>query len=323
MLNHDDLAAFNDGTHSRIYDFLGAHPAAEGTRFAVWAPAADRVAVVGDFNGWDGAAHPLAPRGSSGIWEGQVAGAAEGHRYKYLVSTGSQHHEKADPMAQRTEEPPATASIIGGGAHDWGDATWIAERRARHALDAPVSVYEVHLGSWRRPDGRMPSYREIAGPLAEHVLAHGFTHVEFLPLMEHPFYGSWGYQTTGYFAPTARYGEPADLMALVDRLHQAGIGVLFDWVPSHFPEVAFALGTFDGTHLYEHADPRQGFHPDWKSLIFNYGRNEVRSFLISSAAFWLDRFHGDGIRVDGVASMLYLDYSRKAGEWVPNEYGGR
>jgi len=322
-LSDDDLHLFNEGTHSRLYDHLGNHPVAAGTIFGVWAPAADEVAVIGDFNGWDGAAHPLAPRGSSGIWEGVVPGATDGQRYKYRIRNGSWEQDKADPLAQRTELPPATASVIGAGTHDWGDAAWMAERGARHAHDAPVSVYEVHLGSWRRPGGRLPGYLEIAEPLSAYVRAHGFTHVEFLPLTEHPFYGSWGYQTTGYFAPTARYGEPGDLMALIDRLHQDGIGVILDWVPAHFPADEHALGRFDGTHLYEHADPKQGFHPDWKSLIFNYGRNEVRSFLISSAAFWLDRYHADGLRVDGVASMLYLDYSRKAGEWVPNEHGGR
>ena len=323
-LGPDDLWRFNEGTHARLFDHLGNHPAAGGgTRFAVWAPSAEGVTVVGDFDGWGGGDHQLAPCGSSGIWAGVVPVATDGHRYKYRIRHHGQVLEKADPMAQRTEEPPATASVIGHGAHEWGDEAWMAGRHRRHALDAPVSVYEVHLGSWRRPDGRLPSYRDIAEPLAEHVLGQGFTHVEFLPLMEHPFYGSWGYQTTGYFAPTARYGTPSDLMYLVDHLHQRGIGVIFDWVPSHFPEDAFALGRFDGTHLYEHADPRQGFHPDWKSLIFNYGRNEVRSFLISSAVYWLDRFHGDGLRVDGVASMLYLDYSREAGEWVPNEHGGR
>ena len=322
-LSDDDLHLFNEGTHSRLYDHLGNHPVAAGTVFGVWAPAADGVAVIGDFNGWDGAAHPLVPRGSSGIWEGVVADAADGHRYKYRIRNGSWEQDKADPFAQRTEVPPATASVVGTGAHEWGDGVWMAERGARHAHDAPVSVYEVHLGSWRRPGGGLPHYREIAEPLSAHVRAHGFTHVEFLPLTEHPFYGSWGYQTTGYFAPTARYGEPGDLMALIDRLHQDGIGVILDWVPAHFPADEFALGRFDGTHLYEHADPKQGFHPDWKSLIFNYGRNEVRSFLVSSAAFWLDRYHADGLRVDGVASMLYLDYSRKAGEWVPNEHGGR
>ncbi|MCB1013894.1 MAG: 1,4-alpha-glucan branching protein GlgB [Acidimicrobiales bacterium] len=322
-LGPEDLWSFNEGTHARLFDHLGAHPTAAGTRFAVWAPAADRVAVTGDFNGWDDGAHPLSPCGSSGIWAGVVPGAAPGNRYKYAIANGGRRLEKADPFARRTEVPPATASVIDDSTHAWGDAEWMAGRAQRHALDAPVSVYEVHLGSWRRPDGRLPTYREIAEPLAAHVRAHGFTHVEFLPLMEHPFYGSWGYQVTGYFAPTARYGAPADLMYLVDHLHQQGIGVLFDWVPSHFPEDAFALGDFDGTHLYEHADPRQGFHPDWKSLIFNYGRNEVRSFLVSSAVFWLDRFHGDGLRVDGVASMLYLDYSRADGEWVPNRHGGR
>ena len=322
-LSDDDLHLFNEGTHSRLYDHLGNHPVAAGTVFGVWAPAADGVAVIGDFNGWDGAAHPLVPRGSSGIWEGVVADAADGHRYKYRIRNGSWEQDKADPFAQRTEVPPATASVVGTGAHEWGDGVWMAERGARHAHDAPVSVYEVHLGSWRRPGGGLPHYREIAEPLSAHVRAHGFTHVEFLPLTEHPFYGSWGYQTTGYFAPTARYGEPGDLMALIDRLHQDDIGVILDWVPAHFPADEFALGRFDGTHLYEHADPKQGFHPDWKSLIFNYGRNEVRSFLVSSAAFWLDRYHADGLRVDGVASMLYLDYSRKAGEWVPNEHGGR
>lgn len=323
-LGPDDLWRFNEGTHARLFDHLGNHPAfGGGTRFAVWAPSAEAVAVVGDFDGWGGGGHALAPCGGSGIWAGIVPSAVEGQRYKYRIRHDGRELEKADPMAQRAEEAPATASVIGRGEHEWRDAAWMASRAERHALDAPVSVYEVHLGSWRRPDGALPNYRDIAAPLADHVLAQGFTHVEFLPLMEHPFYGSWGYQTTGYFAPTARYGTPSDLMYLVDHLHQQGIGVIFDWVPSHFPEDAFALGRFDGTHLYEHADPRQGFHPDWKSLIFNYGRNEVRSFLISSAVYWLDRFHGDGLRVDGVASMLYLDYSREPGEWIPNEHGGR
>jgi 1,4-alpha-glucan branching enzyme len=328
LLSEEDLYWFNEGTHRRLGEKLGAHPRpGGGVHFAVWAPNAVGVAVIGDFNHWDADAHALAPRGSSGIWEGVVDQAGAGNVYKFSITTSVGHRvEKADPFARCSELPPRTGSVIWDLDYEWGDTTWMRSRGERVALDAPLSVYEVHLGSWRRDPAqpqRLLSYAEVAQPLIDHVLAAGFTHVEFLPLMEHPFYGSWGYQTTGFFAPTRRYGTPQDLMSLIDRLHQAGIGVIFDWVPSHFPEDAFALAQFDGTHLFEHADPRLGFHPDWKSLIFNYGRHEVRSFLASSAEHWLSRYHVDGLRVDAVASMLYLDYSRQPGEWIPNVYGGR
>ncbi len=274
-----------------------------------------------------GAGTRLAPRASTGIWEGFIAGVGAGTVYKYHVesSHGGYVVDKADPFAFRAEVPPRTASVVADLEYAWGDDAWLARRATLDGAAEPMSVYEVHLGSWMRdPEGnRMLSYRELAPRLAEHVERLGFTHVELLPVMEHPFYGSWGYQTTGYFAPTSRYGGPADFMYLIDHLHQRGIGVLLDWVPSHFPSDEHGLAYFDGTHLYEHADPRQGYHPDWNSYIFNYGRNEVRSFLASSALFWLDRYHADGLRVDAVASMLYLDYSRKAGEWIPNVHGGR
>ena len=263
---------------------------------------------------------------SSGIWEAGIAGVRRGDAYKYRVvgADGRYVMDKADPFALCSEPPPLTASRAWTLDYEWGDAEWMATRRARNALDAPISIYEVHLGSWRRGEGnRLPTYREIAQPLAEYVRDLGFTHVELMPVTEHPFYGSWGYQTTGYFAPTARYGEPQDFMHLVDVLHRHGIGVILDWVPSHFPTDAHGLAYFDGTHLYEHADPRQGFHPEWNSSIFNYDRHEVRAFLLSSALFWLDRYHVDGLRVDAVASMLYLDYGRKEGEWIPNAFGGR
>jgi len=332
LLTDDDIYLFNEGSHFRLYDKLGSHQAeangVPGAYFAVWAPNAERVTVIGDFNGWDRASHPLRARASSGIWEGFVPGLTPGVRYKYWIE--SRYHgykvEKADPFAFHAETPPRTASLTCDLAYGWGDAAWMAQRANRNSLDAPISIYEVHIGSWRRvPEegNRWLTYRELAPLLADYVEDMGFTHVEFLPVMEHPFYGSWGYQITGYFAPTSRYGSPQDFMYLVDYLHQRGIGVILDWVPSHFPADQHGLGYFDGTHLYEHADPRKGFHPDWMSLIFNYGRNEVRSFLISSALFWLDKYHADGIRVDGVASMLYLDYSRREGEWVPNIYGGR
>ncbi|HZU80382.1 MAG TPA: 1,4-alpha-glucan branching protein GlgB [Acidimicrobiales bacterium] len=327
LLSDDDLYLFNEGTHRALAGKLGAHPQRGGTYFAVWAPSARSVTVMGDFNGWDGEAAPLAPRGSSGIWEGVVAGAEAGHVYKYVVTApDGRRLEKADPFAARAEEPPRTGSVIWPLDYEWHDADWMAKRGERIAMDAPVSVYEVHLGSWRRdpaqPD-RLLSYGEIAPVLAQYVAEAGFTHVELMPIMEHPFYGSWGYQTTGYFAPSSRYGSPQEFMALVDLLHQAGIGVILDWVPSHFPSDAFALAEFDGTHLYEHADPRLGVHPDWNSLVFNYSRHEVRSFLLSSAEHWLSTYHADGLRVDAVASMLYRDYSRRAGEWIPNEFGGR
>jgi 1,4-alpha-glucan branching enzyme len=330
LLTPEDLHWFNEGTHSRLFDKLGAHLVGTGndagTVFAVWAPNAERVSVVGDFNDWNPDAAPLHPRQTSGIWEGFLPRLGPGALYKYHVVSrhGGYRADKADPFAFRTEAPPKTGSVVWDLSYDWGDGAWMAGRGRANALDAPMSIYEMHLGSWMRGEGdRMLEYRELAPRLCEYLQRTNFTHVEFLPVMEHPFYGSWGYQTTGYFAPTARYGTPQDFMYLVDQLHQAGIGVVLDWVPSHFPTDDFALANFDGTHLYEHADPRKGFHPDWSSYIFNYGRNEVRSFLISSAMHWLSNYHADGLRVDAVASMLYLDYSRKEGEWIPNEYGGR
>jgi len=307
---------------------MGAHPREGGTSFAVWAPDAEKVSVAGDFNGWDRSKHPLSQRGVSGIWEGFVPGVGKGQIYKYhIVSRHNGYRvDKADPYAFHCETPPKTASVIWDLQYSWQDAEWMRTRRERNALGASISIYEVHLGSWMRsPDhpDRPLTYRELAVPLAEHARRVGFTHVELMPVMEHPFYGSWGYQVTGYFAPTSRYGTPQDFMFLVDTLHQAGIGVILDWVPSHFATDEHGLGLFDGTHLYEHADGKQGIHPDWNSYVFNYGRNEVRSFLLSSGLFWLDKYHADGLRLDAVASMLYLDYSRKPGEWIPNPHGGR
>jgi 1,4-alpha-glucan branching enzyme len=331
-LTDDDLFLFNQGRHFNLWEKLGAHVAtaggAAGTCFAVWAADAERVSVVGDFNGWDAARHPLHPRGQSGIWEGFIAGLGTGTLYKYHVASRYDGYraDKADPFGLHHEVSPKTASVVWDLDYAWGDAEWMAGRGARNSLAAPASTYEVHLGSWMRvPEegNRWLSYREMAPRLAEYVTRMGFTHVEFLPLMEHPFYGSWGYQVTGFFAPTSRYGTPQDLMFLIDALHRAGIGVILDWVPSHFPSDEHGLAYFDGTHLYEHADPRQGYHPDWGSYIFNYGRKEISSFLISSALFWLECYHVDGLRVDAVASMLYLDYSRKEGEWIPNAFGGR
>ncbi|HWA99118.1 MAG TPA: 1,4-alpha-glucan branching protein GlgB [Pirellulales bacterium] len=328
LLTRDDFYWFNEGTHQKLYEKLGAHCGSyrgvEGTYFAVWAPNARRVAahVYDD----PPAQYDLHPQGNSGIWSGFIPGCVHGHFYKYRVESqhGDYAIDKADPFATTNEEPPKTASIVWSLDYQWNDQAWMAERPRRNALDAPISVYEMHLGSWqRRDDGSFYGYRELAPRLIDYLRKLGFTHVEFLPVMEHPFYGSWGYQTTGYFAPTARYGAPQDFMFLVDQLHQAGFGVILDWVPSHFPNDAHGLSYFDGTHLYEHADPKQGIHPDWNSFIFNYGRNEVRSFLLSSARFWLEKYHADGLRVDAVASMLYLDYSRKPGQWVPNEFGGR
>jgi 1,4-alpha-glucan branching enzyme len=331
-LSAQDLYLFNEGTHSRLYRKLGAHlmsrDGGEGTYFAVWAPAAQHVSVVGDFNGWQPGDHTLRPRESSGIWEGFIPGLGQGTVYKYHI--GSHYHgyrvEKADPFAFFSEPPPRTASVVHGLDYPWDDGEWMATRRKRNSIRAPISIYEVHLGSWMRvpeEDNRPLTYRELAPKLAGHVRRLGFTHVEFLPVMEHPFYGSWGYQVTGFFAPTSRYGTPQDLMFLIDYLHQQGIGVILDWVPAHFPTDEHGLIYFDGTHLYEHADPKQGYHPDWHSAIFNFSRHEVRSFLLSSALFWLDHYHVDGLRVDAVASVLYRDYSRKEGEWVPNEFGGR
>jgi len=329
LLTEDDLFLFNEGSHFQIHTKLGAHPCSfdgrAGTFFAVWAPNANWVSVIGDFNGWDTAAHPLGPRGSSGIWEGFIPGVGKGNAYKFHI--GSHHRgyrvDKADPYGVFHEVPPRTASVVWDLEYAWGDEEWMRTRRDRNRLDAPMSIYEVHLGSWAREEGgRSLSYRELADRLVPYVAGLGFTHVELLPVMEHPFFGSWGYQTTGYFAPSSRYGTPQDFMYLVDRFHQAGIGVILDWVPSHFPTDEHGLAFFDGTHLYEHADIRKGFHPDWNSYIFNYGRHEVASFLLSSAYHWLDTFHADGLRVDAVASMLYLDYSRQPGEWIPNRYGG-
>lgn len=328
-ISSDDVFLFNEGTHYKLYDKLGAHLLPEGgVAFAVWAPNARAVSVIGDFNSWDRARNPMRPIGSSGIWAASVPAAGEGTVYKYHVVARDSDYavDKADPVGFMHETPPRTGSIVRGLSYAWNDSDWMAKRGEKQSLDAPVSVYEVHLGSWMRDPSdptRLLSYGELAQRLADHCLAMGFTHVELLPIMEHPFYPSWGYQTTGYFAPTSRYGTPQDFMALIDHLHQRGIGVILDWVPSHFPTDEHGLGYFDGTHLFEHADPRQGFHPDWKSAIFNYGRPEVRAFLISSAMFWLDRFHADAIRVDAVASMLYLDYARNHGEWIPNRFGGR
>jgi len=324
-----DLHLASEGRHERIYERLGAHvrevDGVVGTSFAVWAPSARSVSVVGDFNLWDGRLHPMRSLGASGIWELFVPGLADGDHYKYEVRTqAGEVKPKTDPLAFATEVPPKNASIVYRSTHDWGDQQWLEQRRDADALVAPVSIYEVHLGSWRRHvrDNSPLGYHELADELADYATDLGFTHVELLPVMEHPFSGSWGYQVTGYFAPTARFGEPDDFRAFVDRLHQRGLGVILDWVPAHFPSDDWALARFDGTALYEHEDPRRGFHPDWGTLVFNYGRNEVRNFLLANALFWLREYHADGIRVDAVASMLYLDYSREEGQWLPNQFGG-
>ena len=331
-LTDEDVYLFNEGTQFQLYDKLGAHigdlNGQQGTHFAVWAPEAERVSVIGNFNGWRNGAHPLHARGSSGIWEGFIPDVTKGSLYKYHIESRHSGYQvdKTDPVSFFNEIPPKTASIVWDLHYDWTDADWMRVRRERNALKAPIAIYEMHVGSWRRlaeEQNRSLSYRELAVPLAEYLRQMEFTHVEFLPLTDHPFFGSWGYQTTGYFAPSGNYGTPQDLMYLIDTLHNYGIGVLLDWVPSHFPTDEHGLAFFDGSHLYEHANPQQGFQPDWNTYVFNLGRNEVRSFLISSALFWLDRYHFDGLRVDAVASMLYLDYSRKEGEWVPNRYGGR
>jgi 1,4-alpha-glucan branching enzyme len=333
LLTDHDIYLFKEGSHFKLYEKLGSHlfsPAGrEGAYFAVWAPNAERVAVTGDFNGWDKTSHPLKVReDGSGVWEGFLEGISPGARYKYHIR--SRYHsykvDKGDPYAFLWEVPPKTASVVWNLNYEWGDREWMQDRRRRNSLDAPFSIYEIHIGSWRRvPEegNRFLSYREMAPYLVNYVKEMGFTHVEFLPVMEHPFYGSWGYQTIGYFAPTSRYGTPQDFMYLIDQFHQNGIGVILDWVPSHFPDDEHGLIYFDGTDLYEHADPRKGYQPEWRSYIFNHGRNEVRAFLISSARFWLDQYHVDGLRVDAVASMLYLDYARKEGEWIPNVFGGK
>ena len=333
LLTDFDIYLFKQGNHLHLYEKLGSHimkaNGQQGTFFAVWAPDAKSVSVIGDFNGWNRGKHPLRSRpDASGIWEGFIPGIGHGMLYKYYIKSRYQHHtvEKGDPFALHWETPPKTSSVVWDIDYTWQDTSWMENRYRQNALDAPLSIYEVHLGSWMRTpmeDNRSLSYRELAHHLVQYVRPLGFTHVEFLPVMEHPFYGSWGYQTTGYFAPTSRYGTPQDFMYLIDCLHDNGIGVILDWVPSHFPSDEHGLSYFDGTHLYEHADTRKGFHPDWKSYIFNYGRNEVTAFLISSALFWLKKYHIDGLRIDAVASMLYLDYSRNEGEWIPNKYGGR
>ncbi len=327
-LGEIDLHLIGEGRHERLWDVLGAHRRSytglagdvTGTSFAVWAPSARGVRVVGDFNHWDGRGHPMRSLGASGVWELFVPAVGDGTRYKYeILCADGVRRLKADPLASATEHPPATASVVFTSAYEWGDEAWMTERATADPHTGPMSIYEVHLGSWRAG----LDYRGLADELVEYVREMGFTHVEFLPVMEHPYGGSWGYQVTSYYAPTSRFGSPDDFRLLVDRLHQEGIGVLLDWVPAHFPKDAWALARFDGTPLYEHADPRRGEQPDWGTLVFDFGRIEVRNFLVANAVHWLEEFHIDGLRVDAVASMLYLDYSRKAGEWAPNKYGGR
>ncbi len=329
-IGEQDLFLFNEGSHVRLYDKLGAHATTRngvaGTQFAVWAPAAQYVAVVGNFNGWDRGTNPLQVTGSGGIWECFIPGNHQGECYKFHIASKFNGYtvDKTDPFAVLCEVSPKTASVVWNLDYQWNDTSWMASRGPKSAQEAAISIYELHVGSWIRDEKHHSlNYRDLAPKLIAHVKNLGFTHVELMPITEHPFYGSWGYQTTGYFAATSRYGTPQDLMFLIDELHQAGIAVILDWVPSHFTTDEHGLGYFDGTHLFEHADPKQGYHPDWGSYVFNYGRHEVRSFLLSSALFWLDKYHIDGLRVDAVASMLYLDYSRKEGEWVPNQYGGR
>ena len=331
LLTDFDIHLFKTGKHFKLYEKLGAHLASfkgeNGTYFAVWAPNARGVSLIGNFNHWTDGQHKLNPRwDESGIWEAFFPSIGKGEVYKYAIHSNSGDYlEKADPFASYAETPPKTASVVWDGDHSWKDQTWLDKRKKLAATPKPYSVYEIHFGSWRRKveeGNRSLSYKEMAIELVQYIKDLGFTHVEFLPVMEHPFFGSWGYQLTGYFAPSSRFGAPEEFMELVDAFHQEDIGVILDWVPSHFPGDAHGLYKFDGTHLFEHADPRKGFHPDWSSYIYNYGRPEVRSFLISNALFWLERFHIDGLRVDAVASMLYLDYSRKEGEWIPNEHGG-
>jgi len=327
LFGEQDLYYFREGSHARLYELMGCQlGGGVGAQFRVWAPNAARVSVIGEWNGWRPEDGHMTPRSdASGVWESRDDRVRRGQAYKFrIIARDGRAQDKADPYAFFSEVPPATASRAWSLDYAWNDQRWMAERGQRNRLSAPISIYELHLGSWRRPGhDRLPTYADIAQPLADYVCEQGFTHIELLPLTEHPFYGSWGYQTTGYFAPTSRYGTPQDLMQLIDVLHQRGIGVILDWVPSHFPLDPHGLAAFDGTHLFEHADPRQGFHPEWSSAIFNYDRHEVRSFLLSSALFWLDRYHFDGLRVDAVASMLYLDYARREGEWIPNVHGGR
>jgi 1,4-alpha-glucan branching enzyme len=326
-----DLHLVMEGRHEELYERLGAHvremDGVTGTAFAVWAPNARSVSVVGDFNSWDGRLHPMRSLGSSGIWELFIPDVGDGQKYKYEIRTqDGRLRIKADPLAFATELPPANASVVHRSQHEWSDEEWLERRAQADWLRRPVSIYEVHLGSWRRnplEDNRPLTYLELADELSDYVNDLGFTHVELMPVMEHPFAGSWGYQVTGYFAPTSRFGSPDDYRCFVDRMHRNGVGVILDWVPAHFPRDDWALATFDGTALYEHSDPRRGAHPDWGTLIFNLSRNEVRNFLLANALFWLKEHHGDALRVDAVASMLYLDYSRKAGEWLPNMFGGR
>ena len=333
LISEFDLHLMGEGRHYDTYEKLGAHirivAGISGVHFAVWAPSARRVSLVGNFNDWDGRIHPMRPRGSSGIWELFIPELKEGAIYKYEI-VGPQNNVlplKADPYGFSSEVRPATGSVVASlDTYRWNDSEWLANRAQKDWLNSPISTYEVHLGAWRRvpeDNHRWLTYRELADQLIPYVKEMGYTHVELLPIMEHPFDGSWGYQTIGYFAATSRYGSPAEFMEFVDRCHQSGIGVILDWTPAHFPRDTHGLAQFDGTHLYEHADPRQGAHPDWGTLVYNYGRNEVQNYLISNALFWLDKYHIDGLRVDAVASMLYLDYSRKEGEWVPNKYGGR
>lgn len=327
-----DIALYQSGKHFRLYEKMGSHVkehnGRSGVYFAVWAPNAQRVSVTGDFNGWNPDAHVLLPRwDKSGIWEGFIPGIGHGTVYKYHITMhNGAGLDKGDPFAQKWETPPRTASVVWDKSYDWADNDWLSRRQSLAGKAQPWSVYEVHLGSWKKiaeEGNRSLNYRELADDLVNYVSEMGFTHVEFLPVMEHPYFPSWGYQITGFFAPTSRFGEPEDLKYLIDKCHAAGIGVILDWVPSHFPGDIHGLYLFDGSHIYEYADPRKGYQPDWNSYVFDYGRNEVRSFLISNALFWIDQFHADGLRVDAVASMLYLDYSRKEGEWIPNVYGGR
>jgi 1,4-alpha-glucan branching enzyme len=332
LMSKEDLYLFNEGSHFHLHRKFGAHPVTHngitGAFFSVWAPNAEQVSVIGSFNDWKKDEHPLCRREESGIWEGFLPGVGKGTLYKYHIRSRFNGYEveKTDPFAFFNEIPPKTASIVWDLDYTWRDEQWMASRHTRNALDAPISIYEMHVGSWKRvleEGNRSLTYRELAATLPLYLQRMGFTHVEFLPIMDHPFFGSWGYQTTGYFASSGCYGTPQDLMFLINELHRHDIGVILDWVPSHFPTDGHGLNFFDGTHLYEHADPRQGYQPDWGTMVFNYSRNEVRSFLISGAMVWLDMYHADGLRVDAVASMLYLDYSRKEGEWIPNQYGGR